>query len=318
MKECIDWLMEADVHFILTHVHQGCVGKTERWNIPEIYMNVDRLSDHLGYPMKKHLKCPAFTQDKFAYILALGDLANPSIKIEYPERRMGFLKQTVNELDTFFNDQLRRGYKSFIIKRGYVTNHKINKGLTTVSEILKEIDRQASNKYIFGYYPYVIVQVEMENWHEVKVVCFGGIGKYVYLAVRANNLCVPEKLKEEKYDALLEFATSAINRLKETCPAFISDGLVRVDIFCDNFGNLKVNEIESLEACYHSKKTSPSTGEIEVQRLMPEYWNHQLKELVNAAFHFNFNRGIYDNIIEENAQDDSPEPPAKRKKKNNK
>ena len=88
------------------------------------------------------------------------------------------------------------------------------------------------------------------------------------------------------------------------------------NIVCDNFGNLKVNEIESLEACYHSKKTSPSTGEIEVQRLMPEYWNHQLKELVNAAFHFNFNRGIYDNIIEENAQDDSPEPPAKRKKKN--
>ena len=58
--------------------------------------------------------------------------------------------------------------------------------------------------------------------------------------------------------------------LKERCPALISDGLLRVDIFKNKNGSYVVNEFESLEAVYYSRKEHYS--EIKIDEFLVTYW----------------------------------------------
>ena len=60
----VDWLIEADIHFILTHVHQGML----HWNTADVIVALSRLSGHQGFPSGLELTCPIFLQDKWAYI----------------------------------------------------------------------------------------------------------------------------------------------------------------------------------------------------------------------------------------------------------
>jgi len=72
-SQLIDHLLESDLHFILTHVHQGLTSKNIGWIIPSLLKHMKRLKFHPGFPSNEQLFCPVFTQDKIRYIRYLGE-----------------------------------------------------------------------------------------------------------------------------------------------------------------------------------------------------------------------------------------------------
>jgi hypothetical protein len=66
-QNLVDWLLDSDVHFILTHVHQG-IGKYLQWDMVDLEENLQRLRKHPGFPNGEQLMCPVFLQDKYNYL----------------------------------------------------------------------------------------------------------------------------------------------------------------------------------------------------------------------------------------------------------
>jgi len=87
-KDLIDWLHNCDLHFILTHLHQGSSGKGGQrdmgWDVDKLYQYLERLSDHPGFPTGIQLRCPIFTQNKFGYLhplMSCGSFVNNTMLV---------------------------------------------------------------------------------------------------------------------------------------------------------------------------------------------------------------------------------------------
>ena len=65
-QELFHRLNEADVYVILGHIHQG----NPQWSAVVIQELLTELkaTRKVGWPERKHLTCPVFTQDKYQYI----------------------------------------------------------------------------------------------------------------------------------------------------------------------------------------------------------------------------------------------------------
>jgi len=79
--DIINWLLEGDIHFIISHIHQGIVNV----NMNKLYKSIMKLHDHPGFPVGDSLQCPVFTQDKFMYLQALmpKGMCNPTLKVDF-------------------------------------------------------------------------------------------------------------------------------------------------------------------------------------------------------------------------------------------
>lgn len=79
----VDWLLDSDIHFVLTHVHQGLLGLPgqDAWNVQSIGNHFWRLKCHRGFPNGIHLKCNIFLQDKWSYLVAVKDRVLPTLKV---------------------------------------------------------------------------------------------------------------------------------------------------------------------------------------------------------------------------------------------
>ena len=51
------------------------------WNPMDCRLEIQRLEFHCGFPSGANLRCPAFTGDKYEYILAGAPFTIPSFKI---------------------------------------------------------------------------------------------------------------------------------------------------------------------------------------------------------------------------------------------
>ena len=78
--DLIDWLLDSDIHFIVTHPHQG----NPRWDVSQLHRALERLRLHPGFPNNDQLNCPVFLQHKFAYLTGVRQIANPTIAIPFP------------------------------------------------------------------------------------------------------------------------------------------------------------------------------------------------------------------------------------------
>jgi hypothetical protein len=81
--EMVDWLLDGDIHFILTHPHQG-VGLNRNypaWNTTDLRNSLQLLKFHPGFPYSKELNCPVFLQDKYRYIEVLHEFSLPTKQI---------------------------------------------------------------------------------------------------------------------------------------------------------------------------------------------------------------------------------------------
>jgi hypothetical protein len=87
--ELIDKLLDSDVHFILSHIHQSILDRNIGWHIDDLLMNLERLKFHKGFPSGAQLACPVFTQDKYEYISQIVGYSIPTIKLpivsKYPD-----------------------------------------------------------------------------------------------------------------------------------------------------------------------------------------------------------------------------------------
>ena len=79
--DIIDWLLQGDIHFILSHIHQGLT----HINVSKLYTAISKLHDHPGFPEGAGLQCPVFTQDKYKYLSALmpKGMCNPTFKVDF-------------------------------------------------------------------------------------------------------------------------------------------------------------------------------------------------------------------------------------------
>ena len=81
ISDLIDWLLASDIHFILSHLHQGFYRHNVFVDMNDMMKQLLRLRFHHGYPSGEKLYCPVFTQDKKRYLEALGGYANNTLYI---------------------------------------------------------------------------------------------------------------------------------------------------------------------------------------------------------------------------------------------
>jgi len=119
-------------------------------------------------------------------------------------------------------------------------------------------------------FPYLIVQPRMRSSNESKVILFNGKAQYVVTTVTGILR------KSFAQETLMEFAEKAWKILVDRCRgAFLSDGLVRVDLFCTSNGQLVVNEFESLDAAFFG----PNIKELQTGQFLTSYY----ADMLNAA-----------------------------------
>ena len=79
--ELINRLLDSDVHFILSHIHQSLLERNIGWRIDDLMSNLERLKYHKGFPSGEQLSCPVFTQDKYDYISRIAGYSIPTMKV---------------------------------------------------------------------------------------------------------------------------------------------------------------------------------------------------------------------------------------------
>jgi hypothetical protein len=85
-RDLINSLLEADIHLVTTHLHQGmlAMGGTGTFNIPEILSQLQRLRFHLGIPSGIYADDCIALQDKIILYdaLAKDGLCAPTISVD--------------------------------------------------------------------------------------------------------------------------------------------------------------------------------------------------------------------------------------------
>ena len=133
--------------------------------------------------------------------------------------------------------------------------------------------------------PYLMLQRRVNDKTEVKLVFFNGVFSHI-----ANGVGKSASLQGYSTLDLANFACGIIDRLsKSSSVPFILDGLIRVDLFKGNEGELVVNELESLEAMYSSQ--SCSNGEDRIDNHLAYYWEMILYELICELLPTNEGKG---------------------------
>jgi hypothetical protein len=163
----------------------------------------------------------------------------------------------------------------WVIKGPFTTNSQCIKFAHSIDE-MEDAMRILSAKY-FGHLPYLMIQPCMYNRKEYKVVVLNNTAVYkAGISTGSNNKSkngVNRKFGELK--DLLQFAQTALERLRSNAPFAITDGLFRVDIFQTITGRMVVNEFESLDAEYQSKISGTDEA---TYSFLERYWYQKLKE----------------------------------------
>ena len=80
-KQLVDWLLDCDIHLIITHLHQN-TAELLRWNMSTLMYEIQRLYCHDGYPHRNRLRDPIFLQNKFSYLELIPNITNNTLKVE--------------------------------------------------------------------------------------------------------------------------------------------------------------------------------------------------------------------------------------------
>ena len=291
----------SDVHFILGHIHQGVIEKTE-WDVEELYKELQRLRQHIGWPNQKFLSCPILTQDKLEY-LKCHDNTNPTLRVSMPKVTKVIDKSTRKEEFSYSLTSIEilsisswctantEGF-GWVVKAPYTTNkgcrHFCNStdavinSLKNIAKRFGPIQRKvvSTNKVLGDSYdrpvqiiPYIMIQPCMKNRLEYKVVVLNG--KAISETWNGNSSHQHSRAFGTS-ESRLKWAEEQVRTLRMKCPHALLDGLVRVDFFCDMNGKWVVNEFESLEAGFSGP--NPTT-DIEVMMFLKHYWLQKLLDI---------------------------------------
>ena len=288
-------MVTSDVHFILGHIHQGVIEKTE-WAVEDLYKELQRLQQHVGFPNRQFLNCPILIQDKIVY-LRCTEVTNPTLRVSIPKIIVEKIGGTKTFLDNLAPDEIStisswcaahdEGF-GWVLKAPYTTNKSCRHFCPTIEEVLNKIRligrrygpiqyKVASLGKVLSDYrdrahpiiPYLMIQPCMRNTMEYKVVLLNGEAISETGFSRARSKCFGT------LQSRMKWAEKQVQTLHEKCPHALLDGLVRVDFFCDINGKWVVNEFESLEADIFSEKPKI---QMQAQSFLRTYW---LQKILN-------------------------------------
>jgi hypothetical protein len=164
------------------------------------------------------------------------------------------------------------GNNGWVVKTPFTTNceHlRFPKTLDAVIDAIISLNNCCNNTI-----PYIMIQACMENRKEYKVVLFNE--SVQFLAVNTRQSKPSKSFSRKPHNSLFEFAHQAVKDLKRSCPEFLCDGLVRVDIFQDKYGDFIVNEFESLEANYYTF----NIDDMKLTEKLTDYWMEKIFQFV--------------------------------------
>jgi len=128
---------------------------------------------------------------------------------------------------------------------------------------------------IVDIFEYLIFQ-PCFNRAESKIILLGGKAQYIVSTTRTglSKKAFPEK-------DLFAKAEAALNHLAfKTSGAFLSDGMVRVDLFADSQGQLIVNEFENLDASYFF--SGRGNFEFKTRTFLRDYYKNKFSDLIKT------------------------------------
>lgn len=271
----VDWLLGGHIHFILTHVHQGM--ETFGWGVENIYDELQRLRWHPGFPSGNELRCPVFTQDKMKYIRALAGMTMPTFDINISRTIDDIRVQ--EEIDGIMGNS---DCKAWILKAPFTTNSQHFKtfvstpfeALSAMNRVTRDLTSQRPTCYDI---PYMMLQERVIDNTEVKMVYLNLEFSHFASSPSRNQAT---RLRGFNDDDLVSFGHTVLERLVSNSldQVYILDGLVRIDIFKDNNGELVLNEVESLEAGY---QTCDASSCARVDDFLHIYWERKIYDSIN-------------------------------------
>jgi hypothetical protein len=116
-----------------------------------------------------------------------------------------------------------------------------------------------------------MIQPRLRNRREYKVILLNGKYKYSTGPSKGKAFSVPP------HRDLISFAERAVQTLSHHHAGAICDGLIRVDVMQTFTGDMIVNEFESLEADYTSKRNAET---LLTDNFLTEYWKQVLTDIV--------------------------------------
>jgi len=262
--DLIDWLLGSDIHFVLSHVHQGKSSEGINqmgWNVHHLEEQLWRLSGHNGFPSGANLKCPIFLQDKMRYIRAVPLYTNPTLRVILNKR--GHFISSRATIEHFISKT--NSENGWVVKMPYTTNCEYMKICRDMDEVMEAL-KAACNIY-FGRVEYAMVQPCMQNRREYKVVMFNKHSQYIAgISQHASPARAFIGSRDGSKYWIYKFAENAVRELEKCCPEAITDGLLRVDIFQTAENKLVVNEFESLEANISCKNINKQLHTVDLMR----------------------------------------------------
>jgi len=260
-QELFDELLDGDIYFILGHIHQG----NPQWSAVLIQELLLTLRGRVGWPEGKHLSCPVLTQDKEQYIKNCHMICLPTLRIE-------FSNADFTDEVTEFIHRHNEGC-GWVLKLPFTTNGeglKFCKSLEDITHFARK------NAHEFGHrMSYSMLQPCLKNRREYKVCIVDG--KASFVADINQRSGVGEPFSKAPHTNLKVFAEQACEILENFCQGALVLPILRVDVMMTHNG-LAINEFESIEACFFSKKFE--AFELQSQDFLREYWASTISSLL--------------------------------------
>jgi hypothetical protein len=134
---------------------------------------------------------------------------------------------------------------------------------------------------VWGYIPSALIQPEIPENAEVKVICFNGKAEFRNNIKKSKDGRSP--FNRAKNRVYFDFAEHVIATLRRLCPSAILDQVVRVDMFGFRSlpGRFIVNELEGYESAKwgNGLKAGDHCGRVLV--LTQQYWKMLLFQLID-------------------------------------
>jgi hypothetical protein len=156
--------------------------------------------------------------------------------------------------------------------------------LEGVNGIIRGLLEFMRDPSVLGYIHYAIIQPQLINTNEAKVVCFNGKAQFINIIKRGKGRSPFAAHTKAGRQRLFQFAEQVIASLRVSCPHLNSQQLIRVDVmgFPDDPPGTEfiVNEVESYESMLTSKGIAAGDHIMKIKSLVEEHYFEQLIELI--------------------------------------
>ena len=290
--EFVKWLKESDIHIILTHPHQGIKG----WDCIEVYLALEDLRNHIGFPTGPQLDCPVFKQDKLAHVFPLSHITIPTLRLNLDrtcriEEQICLWSMPLGR----FMERHNEG-DGWVVKLPFVTHSEgigYPKSYDSLIERFIFLMKNFSHRVLS-----CMVQPKLCNRMENRVLVKAGRAAY-HVGVKIGvSKQFAQAFMISKIDDVLtifnqggrkvqfkcekernQFAEDAVTQLGQICSGAVVDFVMQVDIMCLKSGQMVVNEFDSLEANYVGYRDE----EMATQDFYISYWTKLLTDCIKRV-----------------------------------